>query len=282
MRKNTGTRTVTTTNFVTYPDRIAAASAVWGPKFTAGAESLIADYAAIHLENDKDAHGYLVQVEVFEYELPGLRVVALIENDEVVTVFDVVDMDALRITKAARREQPVTITYTKADGEETVRTIEPTGLKLTKAGDVLILAMDRLSCEKRSFRLDRVSAYTVHRTRRTIRTEAPAPSKAALWAQFQAHAARTLSEDEVIAKAELDGRYVQDFRNGQTGVTEPGSRALSASGWSVTVRLTGAHRNATPSGTVRVSENHLVKITRKDVQEARALRVLNRARLARR
>lgn len=280
MQKTTGTQAITTVNFT---GGFYAESEAWTAKQVATwGEALVDGFAEAHRQNEDDADYTETYgaAQTFEYEVPGARIVALLTGGRLMTVWIIENKDAVRIARAARREQPVTVTYTKADGTETVRTIEPTGLKLTQAGDTLVIAMDRLSGEKRSFRLDRVSAYTVHRTRRTVRTEAPAPAKADLWASFQAHAAR--SEDAMIAEAELDGRYVQDFRNGQTGVVEPGSRALSASGWSVIVRLTGTHRNATASGTVRVSESHLVKITRKDVQEARALRTLNRARLARR
>ncbi|WP_171908283.1 WYL domain-containing protein [Streptomyces niveus] len=65
---------------------------------------------------------------------------------------------------AADRQHPVTITYTKADGTETLRTIEIYDIHTTKAGDIVLKAMDRETGESRTWRLDRISAYTVHRT----------------------------------------------------------------------------------------------------------------------
>lgn len=66
--------------------------------------------------------------------------------------------------RAMDRRHPVTITYTKADGSTTVRTIEPYEIRTTKAGDIIVKAMDRQSGESRTFRTDRVVSYTVHRT----------------------------------------------------------------------------------------------------------------------
>lgn len=69
------------------------------------------------------------------------------------------------ITRAIARTQPVTLTYTRADGVETLRTVEPYGNVLeSKAGDLYVKAMDRESGETRSWRLDRISFLTIHRT----------------------------------------------------------------------------------------------------------------------
>ena len=69
-----------------------------------------------------------------------------------------------RLLAAADRQHPVTITYTKADGTQTIRTIEIYDTRTTKAGDIILKVMDRESGESRTFRLDRIQAYTVHRT----------------------------------------------------------------------------------------------------------------------
>lgn len=69
-----------------------------------------------------------------------------------------------RLIKALDAKHPVTITYTKADGSTTVRTIEAYDIVVTLAGDIVIKAMDRETGEARSFRLDRIVSYTVHRT----------------------------------------------------------------------------------------------------------------------
>ena len=102
------------------------------------------------------------------------------------------------------RRQPVTVTYLKEETREvfavnskgvatrrtirtgrlieTVRTIEPYQIATTKAGEIIIRAMDRESGEARTFRLDRIHAYTIHRTAYTVErpaddtTVAPAPA----------------------------------------------------------------------------------------------------------
>lgn len=73
-----------------------------------------------------------------------------------------------RLITALDKRQPVTITYVKADGTTTVRTIEAYDIVVTAAGDIVIKAMDRETGEARSFRLDRLVAYTVHRTAYTV------------------------------------------------------------------------------------------------------------------
>ena len=73
-----------------------------------------------------------------------------------------------RLIKALDAKHPVTITYTKADGSTTVRTIEMYDIAVSNAGDILLKAMDRETGEARSFRLDRLISYTVHRTEYVI------------------------------------------------------------------------------------------------------------------
>jgi predicted DNA-binding transcriptional regulator YafY len=83
-----------------------------------------------------------------------------------------------RLIKALDAKHPVTITYTKADGTETIRTIEVYDIVISAAGDILLKAMDRETGEARSFRLDRLVSYTVHRsayvTARPAATDKPA------------------------------------------------------------------------------------------------------------
>lgn len=66
--------------------------------------------------------------------------------------------------RALDRQHPVTITYVKADGTETIRTIEIREVRTTKAGDIILRAADRQSGELRTFRADRIVSYTTHRT----------------------------------------------------------------------------------------------------------------------
>lgn len=69
-----------------------------------------------------------------------------------------------RLIKALDAKHPVTITYIKADGTTTIRTIEIYDITVSAAGDIVLKAMDRETGEARSFRLDRLVSYTVHRT----------------------------------------------------------------------------------------------------------------------
>jgi predicted DNA-binding transcriptional regulator YafY len=74
------------------------------------------------------------------------------------------ELTKTRLEKAMKRNHPVTVTYTKADGETTVRTIEIFEVKESYAGDFYVRAMDRKTGEARSFRIDRMHAITIHRT----------------------------------------------------------------------------------------------------------------------
>jgi predicted DNA-binding transcriptional regulator YafY len=69
-----------------------------------------------------------------------------------------------RLITALDRRQPVTITYTKADGTQTLRTIEIHDVIVTNAGDIVLRAADRDTQEMRSFRVDRIVSYTIHRS----------------------------------------------------------------------------------------------------------------------
>lgn len=80
-----------------------------------------------------------------------------------------------RLIKAMDRQHPVTIAYVKADGTETVRTIEIYEVLTTKAGDVIAKAMDRETGERRTWRLDRIRSYSVHRTAYLIQRPADEP-----------------------------------------------------------------------------------------------------------
>jgi predicted DNA-binding transcriptional regulator YafY len=70
-----------------------------------------------------------------------------------------------RIKYAASKRFPVTITYVRASGgAPTVRTIEPYAFTRNKQGDRYVRAMDRQTGEVRSWRLDRMTGWTIHRT----------------------------------------------------------------------------------------------------------------------
>jgi predicted DNA-binding transcriptional regulator YafY len=89
-----------------------------------------------------------------------------------------------RLIKAMDRQHPVTLAYLKEEKDEagkktgalveTVRTVEIFDVVISQAGDILIKAMDRSTGEARSFRLDRIRTYSIHRTR--YLDARPAPS----------------------------------------------------------------------------------------------------------
>ena len=61
------------------------------------------------------------------------------------------------------RAQAVTLTYRDADGTETIRTVEPWDLRTTKAGRIQLRAGCRLRGDARSFFVDAIVSYTLHR-----------------------------------------------------------------------------------------------------------------------
>lgn len=65
--------------------------------------------------------------------------------------------------RAIDNGQAVTITYVKADGARSERVIEPQGLTVSTAGDVIVRAYDRLRDEDRTFRIDRIETADFQR-----------------------------------------------------------------------------------------------------------------------
>jgi predicted DNA-binding transcriptional regulator YafY len=76
--------------------------------------------------------------------------------------------------RALDRKHVVTLTFDKEEKDDTgkktgqlvedVRSVEPYDIQTTLAGDIVIKAMDRQTGESRTIRLDRVHAYTLHRS----------------------------------------------------------------------------------------------------------------------
>lgn len=108
----------------------------------------------------------------------------------------------LRLMNAMDRQQPVTITYTKANGDETIRTIEIYNIEVSNAGDILLKVMDRESGEKRTFRVDRITAYTVHRSTYTV--ERPADAKPATPKAFCNSCSYLCEADELVEGPSAD------------------------------------------------------------------------------
>lgn len=79
-----------------------------------------------------------------------------------------------RLITALDKQQPVTVSYLKEEKDEagkrtgrlveTVRTLEIQDFVISQAGDILIKALDRETGEMRTWRLDRLVSYTIHRT----------------------------------------------------------------------------------------------------------------------
>lgn len=79
-----------------------------------------------------------------------------------ITARETTEQTLTRLIKAMDKARPVTITYTRADATETIRTIEIYDITTSAAGDILIKAMDRETQEQRTFRVDRIKSYTIH------------------------------------------------------------------------------------------------------------------------
>jgi hypothetical protein len=89
------------------------------------------------------------------------------------TATETADTTLTRLIKAMDRQHPVTITYLKEAKDDaghrtggfvqTIRTVEVFDVRVSQAGDILIVGMDRETAEQRSFRLDRITEYTTHR-----------------------------------------------------------------------------------------------------------------------
>jgi len=173
MRENTGRRTVQTINFV---NGQSAEGPVWTPEQADEAEWTVRDMAQAHLEMLADAGE---TGAVWEYEVPGLLVVALVSSGVVDTVIYISEDDLARVHTALRTGREMTIRYVKTSGEVSRRRVRPQSLVFTKGRDYLLRAEDdRRDGETRSFRWDRVTHTTLHR-----RVRRAAPSKSALVAQ---------------------------------------------------------------------------------------------------
>jgi predicted DNA-binding transcriptional regulator YafY len=105
--------------------------------------------------------------------------------------------------RAMDRQHPVTLTYTKADGSETIRTVEIRDIRTTKAGALILRAADRQSGEMRTWRIDRIESYTTHRTAYVVELPASETPAAPV---FTAPAALTAYE-EARDEAAADRRY---------------------------------------------------------------------------
>lgn len=111
------------------------------------------------------------------------------------------------LCRAHDRRHPVTITYTKASGEQTVRTIEIHEMRTTSAGDLIAVAMDRQSGESRTWRIDRITAYTVHRS---AAYQMPEPEKTGIPGLWIIHTPQDLIDQELARDAAQEDRAYWD------------------------------------------------------------------------
>jgi predicted DNA-binding transcriptional regulator YafY len=177
MRINTGRQIITTINFA---DGVCETE--WTPEEHQYAD-IIDSYADAHRENAQDPE-YLAEyglAEVFEYELAGLRVVALMIDGKAFTVWTVEDADIARYHTAVRTGRTMAIRYVKTDGSVSRREIRVGSVRRTKDGHTVVRALDVRKDEERSFRADRITHSTLHRATAPAR-----PTKAALAAAFRA------------------------------------------------------------------------------------------------
>jgi len=69
------------------------------------------------------------------------------------------------LIEAMDAQRAVKIRYVKENGEVSRRSIEIHYLRVSAAGNVTVECYDRKSGERHSFRVDRITHYTLHRTR---------------------------------------------------------------------------------------------------------------------
>lgn len=69
------------------------------------------------------------------------------------------------LIRAMDGQRATTITYVDSKGDESVRTIEIHNILTTSKGGIIVRAMCRARGEMRSFTLEQIKAYTVHRIR---------------------------------------------------------------------------------------------------------------------
>ena len=105
--------------------------------------------------------------------------------------------------RALDRQNAVTLTYVDADGTETIRTVEPWDIRTTKSGRIQLRAGCRLRGDARSFYVDQIRAYTLHRIGFVIdRPEATTPAGHVIVARSTTQLiARELGRDYLPARA---------------------------------------------------------------------------------
>ncbi|MFD0269577.1 WYL domain-containing protein [Streptomyces yangpuensis] len=104
------------------------------------------------------------------------------------------------LIRAMDGQRATTITYVDSKGEESVRTIEIHNILTTSKGGIIVKAMCRTRGEMRTFTLEQIKAYTVHR----IRFVLAVPEESATDVLPLAHLAFTVQE---LVDLELERDY---------------------------------------------------------------------------
>lgn len=104
--------------------------------------------------------------------------------------------------RAIDRQTCVTITFIDTDGTETIRTVEPWDLRTTKNGRIQLRAGCRLRGDARSFAVDQIVSYTLHRIGFVLdRPEATTPAGRGIVVRSTAQLiARELGRDYLPAR----------------------------------------------------------------------------------
>lgn len=138
----------------------------------------------------------------------------------------VVQKETERVTitsfiRAIERQHPVTITYIDVKGDGTVRTIEPYKIDVSDPGNIIVTAMCRKRGELRTFRLDRMTHYTVHRGGFHLENEQENPEQPTDWWVFTSHSGHEVSRLEIKIPASVLAKqrysYVMRQATAQSG-----------------------------------------------------------------
>jgi predicted DNA-binding transcriptional regulator YafY len=105
------------------------------------------------------------------------------------------------VRKAVKLGLPVTIDYVKGDGSPSLRTIEPHEVRETGDGSLIVIAMCRMKGDRRHFRLDRITHYTLHRG--TFQLEMPGENDPTDWWAFTSRTGVEVFRTEVVIPAEV-------------------------------------------------------------------------------
>ncbi|MFJ3097909.1 WYL domain-containing protein [Streptomyces hydrogenans] len=118
----------------------------------------------------------------------------------------------VHVQRQMGKHQALTITYEcEKDGRLTeTRTIEPTEVVTTKAGNLVIKAFCVLQGENRSFRLDRLISYTCHRSKPYANADAIQRATASV--QAATSEAKIISKEITATKGEAEELSLTDVR----------------------------------------------------------------------